>query len=81
MIDMEKFPLLYHNDTGTYWTNDDDWKAKMKESKYLYKYVNVDTDNLFALKQVMNNNGYRLVKDSELRGTAFKNEYKHNNEG
>lgn len=75
----EKFPLLYHKETGTYWTNDDNWKVKMKESKYLYKDVYVDTDNIFLLKQAMNSYGYRLVKDSELRGTIFKNEYKHNN--
>lgn len=72
---MTKVELLHHEQTGTYWSNDKDWKEKWKSESITYGHIEMNTDNIFELKSSMNNDGYELVKDTE--GTPFNSSDKY----
>jgi len=70
--------LLYHEQTGTYWSNDKNWKNKWKVESISYGHIEMKTDNIFELKRSMNKDGYELIKDTE--GTPFKSSDKYKRE-
>lgn len=74
---MDKVQLLYHEETGTYWSNDKDWRKRWENESISYGNVTMDTNNIFIVKKSMNKDGYELVKYTE--GTPFKSSNKHKN--
>lgn len=76
---MDKFRILFHKETGTYWTNHTNWKKLMKDSDVLYYYAEIDSDNIFTVKQVMNKSGYNMINNKEFKGTRLESTLKHNN--
>jgi hypothetical protein len=67
---MNKVELLYHAQTDTYWSNDKNWRERWETEVVSFGHIEMNTDNIFEIKQSMNRDGYDLVKDIE--GTPFK---------
>lgn len=69
---MNEFRILFHEETNTYWTNSEDWKKLLQNSRVLYHYGIVDSDNIFVVKRAMNEIGYRMIKREEFKGSRLE---------
>lgn len=67
---MNKLTMVYHEQTNTYWVNDVNWKERYKTESMNWGHVQIDTNNIFDIKRLMNEDGFELVKKDDLPSWA-----------
>ncbi|UUV47057.1 hypothetical protein [Bacillus phage vB_BanS-Thrax5] len=80
-MEQKKVEVLYHEPTGTYWTNSKDWKEVWKKESIMYGESLIPDTNVFVVKTKMHKQGLEMIKKHELEGTPFTMDLQHNNEG
>lgn len=66
-MEKERIEMYYHSKTDTTWVNAEDWKERHKTEIVSYGTVNLETDNIFEVKETMNKLGFHRTKENPFR--------------